>query len=307
MAEEAKVVLSKKDRFKAFLRSTLILGSFNYERMQNGGVCYSMIPAIKKLYKSESDRAEALKRHLEFFNTTPELFSPILGVVLSLEQDKANGADVDDSAISGGKVGMMGPLAGIGDPIFLFTLRPILGSLCGAMAISGNVLGPILFFVLWNLIRGIFMWNLQEFGYKAGSKITEDGSGSLLHDVTRGASMMGMFVLGGLIDRWVKVDFKPIVSTAKMQKGTYIDWSSLPSGHAGVQTALELYTNGQGLALSSTTVTTMQNIFDQLIPGLAGLLITFLCMWLLKKNVSPIWIIIGFFAVGIVGQLVGLL
>ena len=203
MAEEAKVVLSKKDRFKAFLRSTLILGSFNYERMQNGGVCYSMIPAIKKLYKSESDRAEALKRHLEFFNTTPELFSPILGVVLSLEQDKANGADVDDSAISGVKVGMMGPLAGIGDPIFLFTLRPILGSLCGAMAISGNVLGPILFFVLWNLIRGIFMWNLQEFGYKAGSKITEDVSGSLLHDVTRGASMMGMFVLGGLIVRLI--------------------------------------------------------------------------------------------------------
>lgn len=108
MAEEAKVILSKKDRFKAFLRSTLILGSFNYERMHNGGVCYSMIPAIKKLYKSESDRAEALKRHL----ATPELFSPILGVVLSLEQDKANGADVDDSAISGAKVGMMGPLAG---------------------------------------------------------------------------------------------------------------------------------------------------------------------------------------------------
>ena len=171
------------------------------------------------------------------------------------------------------------------------------------MAISGNVLGPILFFILWNLIRGIFMWNLQEFGYKAGSRITEDVSSSLLHDVTRGASMMGMFVLGGLIDRWVKVDFKPIVSTAKMQKRTYIDWSSLPSGHAGIQKALELYNNGQGLALSSTKVTTMQNIFDQLIPGLAGLLITFLCMWLLKKNVSPIWIIIGLFAVGIIGHL----
>ena len=198
---EEKVVLSKHDRFKAFLRSTLILGSFNYERMQNGGVCYSLIPAIKKLYKKDEDRAAALKRHLEFFNTTPELFSPILGVVLSLEQEKANGTEIDDSAISGVKVGMMGPLAGIGDPIFLFTLRPILGSLCGAMAIAGNVLGPILFFLAWNIIRGIFMWNTQEFGYKAGSKITDDMSGTLLHDVTRGASMMGMFVLGGLIDR----------------------------------------------------------------------------------------------------------
>ena len=98
---EEKVVLSKHDRFKAFLRSTLILGSFNYERMQNGGVCYSLIPAIKKLYKKDEDRAAALKRHLEFFNTTPELFSPILGVVLSLEQEKANGTEIDDSAISG--------------------------------------------------------------------------------------------------------------------------------------------------------------------------------------------------------------
>ena len=307
MAEEAKVVLSKKDRFKAFLRSTLILGSFNYERMQNGGVCYSMIPAIKKLYKSESDRAEALKRHLEFFNTTPELFSPILGVVLSLEQDKANGADVDDSAISGVKVGMMGPLAGIGDPIFLFTLRPILGSLCGAMAISGNVLGPILFFVVWNLFRWGFQWYTQEFGYKAGSAITDDLSGTMMQDVTRGASMLGMFVLGSLIQRWVKIDFKPIVSKVQLQKGAYIDWHSLPSGHEGIQKALELYNNGQGQALSSVKITTMQNVLDQLIPGLAGLLLTFLCMWLLKKKVSPIWIIIGIFIVGILGHVVGLL
>lgn len=304
---EEKVVLSKHDRFKAFLRSTLILGSFNYERMQNGGVCYSLIPAIKKLYKKDEDRAAALKRHLEFFNTTPELFSPILGVVLSLEQEKANGTEIDDSAISGVKVGMMGPLAGIGDPIFLFTLRPILGSLCGAMAIAGNVLGPILFFLAWNIIRGIFMWNTQEFGYKAGSKITDDMSGTLLHDVTRGASMMGMFVLGGLIDRWVKVNFIPVVSKAKLQSNAYIHWDKLPSGHAGVQKALELYNNGQGKALSAVKITTMQNIFDQLIPGLAGLLVTFLCMWLLKKNVSPIWIIIGLFVVGVVGHVIGLL
>ncbi len=275
--------------------------------MQNGGVCYSLIPAIKKLYKKDEDRAAALKRHLEFFNTTPELFSPILGVVLSLEQEKANGTEIDDSAISGVKVGMMGPLAGIGDPIFLFTLRPILGSLCGAMAIAGNVLGPILFFLAWNIIRGIFMWNTQEFGYKAGSKITDDMSGTLLHDVTRGASMMGMFVLGGLIDRWVKVNFIPVVSKAKLQSNAYIHWDKLPSGHAGVQKALELYNNGQGKALSAVKITTMQNIFDQLIPGLAGLLVTFLCMWLLKKNVSPIWIIIGLFVVGVVGHVIGLL
>ena len=36
-------------------------------------------------------------------------------------------------------------------------------------------------------------------------------------------------------------------------------------------------------------------------------LLTLLCMWLLKKNVSPIIIIIALFIVGIAGHVVGLL
>lgn len=44
-----------------------------------------------------------------------------------------------------------------------------------------------------------------------------------------------------------------------------------------------------------------------MIPGLAALLLTILCMWLLKKNVSPIVIILGLFIVGILGHVVGLL
>ena len=305
--KENRIKVDKKTRFKVAARSQFLQGSWNYERMQNGGYAFSMIPAIKKLYKTDEDRQAALKRHMEFFNTTPFMASPIIGVTLALEEERANGGDVDDEAINGVKVGMMGPLAGVGDPVFWFTVRPILGALCASLAMSGNILGPIMFFVVWNLFRWGFQWYTQEFGYKAGSAITDDLSGTMMQDVTRGASMLGMFVLGSLIQRWVKIDFKPIVSKVQLQKGTYIDWSSLPSGHAGVQKALELYNNGQGLALSSTKVTTMQNVLDQLIPGLAGLLLTFLCMWLLKKKVSPIWIIIGIFIVGILGHVVGLL
>ena len=125
MAE--KIELNKKDRLAVAWRSTFIQGSWNYERMQNGGWAFSMIPAIKKLYKTKEDRAAALKRHLEFFNTHPYIASPILGVTLALEEDRANGAPVDDVAIQGVKVGMMGPLAGVGDPVFWFTVRPMLG------------------------------------------------------------------------------------------------------------------------------------------------------------------------------------
>ncbi|SEM35785.1 PTS system IID component, Man family [Ligilactobacillus sp. WC1T17] len=302
---EKKIALDKRDRLAVCWRSTFIQGSWNYERMQNGGWCYAMIPAIKKLYKTKEDRASALKRHMEFFNTHPYLASPILGVTLALEEDRANGAAIDDTAVQGVKVGMMGPLAGVGDPVFWYTVRPMLGSVGASLALGGNVLGPILFFVLWNIIRWAFMWYTQEFGYRAGSHITDDMSGGMLQYVTSLASIMGMFVLGALIERWVSIKFTPVVSKTTLSDGAYINWDKLPHGAAGIKEALTEQANG--LALDSTKVTTLQNNLDQLIPGLMALLLTFLCMWLLKKKVSPIVIIIGIFVVGIVFHVIGLM
>ncbi|ADJ78858.1 PTS system mannose/fructose/sorbose family transporter subunit IID [Ligilactobacillus salivarius] len=304
---EKKVTLSKKDRMAVCWRSTFLQGSWNYERMQNGGWAYSMIPALKKLYTTKEDRAAALKRHLEFFNTHPYLAAPILGVTLALEEDRANGSPVDDVAINGVKVGMMGPLAGVGDPVFWFTARPIIGALGASLAISGNIVGPILFFVLWNVLRIAFLWYTQEFGYRAGSKITDDLSGGLLQKVTRGAAMMGMFVLGALIERWVSIKFTPVVSKTPVQKGGYIDWDHIPSGAKGIKEVLTQWNMGKGMSLDKIKVTTLQDNLDQLIPGLAALLLTFLCMWLLKKKVSPIVIILGIFIVGIIAHVIGLM
>ena len=303
MAE--KVTLSKKDRLSVAWRSTFLHGSWNYERMQNGGWVFALIPAIKKLYTNKEDQIAALKRHLEFFNTHPYVASPVIGVTLALEEDKANGAPVDDAAIQGVKVGMMGPLAGVGDPVFWYTVRPILGALGASLAMGGSILGPILFFVLWNVIRWAFMWYTQEFGYRVGTKITEDLSGGLLQKVTKGASILGMFVLGALIERWVSINFTPVVSTVQLSDGAYIDWSSLPSGAEGIQTALQQYASG--LSLTPEKVTTLQDNLNSLIPGFVPLLLTLLCMWLLKKNVSTIVIIIALFIVGIAGHVVGLL
>lgn len=303
--EEEKITLSKRDRLAVAWRSTFIQGSWNYERMQNGGWAFSMIPAIKKLYKTKEERTAALKRHLEFFNTHPYIASPILGVTLALEEERANGAPVDDVAIQGVKVGMMGPLAGVGDPVFWFTVRPMLGALGASLAMGGNILGPIIFFLGWNIIRWSFMWYTQEFGYKAGSKITDDLSGGLLQDVTKGASILGMFVLAALVQRWVSIKFLPVVSTVKLDKGAYIEWDKLPAGGEGIKSAFEQVNSG--LALSPEKVTTLQDNLDQLIPGLAALALTLLCMWLLKKKVSPIVIILGLFVVGVVGHVVGLL
>lgn len=308
---ENRVTLSKNDRIAVWFRHQFLQGSWNYERMQNGGWCFSIIPAIKKLYPNKDDQIAALKRHMEFYNTHPYVSAPVMGVTLALEEDRANGAPVDDAAIQGVKVGMMGPLAGVGDPVFWYTVRPLLGALGASLAMGGSIAGPIIFFVAWNIIRMAFMWYTQEFGYKLGTSITKDLSGGLLGKITEGASILGMFVIGSLVERWVSISFAPVVSTVPLDEGAYIDPSAIDAlaQSDGVGNAIlkALGDQASGMALSPEKVTTLQQNLDSLIPGLAAVGVTLLCCWLLKKKVSPIVIIIGMFIVGIVGHLVGLL
>ena len=305
MAE--RKTLTKKDRMSVAWRHQFLQGSWNYERMQNGGWCYSMIPAIKKLYTNKEDQIAALKRHMEFYNTHPYVSAPVIGVTLALEEERANGAEVNDQAIQGVKVGMMGPLAGVGDPVFWFTLRPILGALGASLALSGNIVGPLIFFLAWNIIRVAFLWYTQEFGYKVGNSIAQDLSGGLLGKITQGASILGMFIIGSLVQRWVSISFTPIVSKVTQPEGAYIDWASLPAGTEGIKQALTMYNSLGGNALDVVKTTTLQGNLDQLIPGLAALLLTLLCCKLLKKNVSPIVIIIALFIVGIGAHLLGIM
>ncbi len=300
-----KLQLSKSDRKKVWWRSQFLQGSWNYERMQNLGWAYSLIPAIKKLYTTKEDQAAALERHLEFFNTHPYVAAPIMGVTLALEEERANGIEIDDAAIQGVKIGMMGPLAGIGDPVFWFTVRPILGALGASLAASGNLVGPLLFFFGWNAIRMAFLWYTQEFGYKAGSEITKDMSGGILKDITKGASILGMFILAVLVQRWVSINFTVNLPGKQLAEGAYINFPEGPVSGAELKGIL-----GQalgGLSLDKIQPQTLQGQLNSLIPGLMGLLLTFLCMWLLKKKVSPITIILALFAVGIAARFFGIM
>lgn len=299
---EKRINLSENARKKVWWRHQFLQGSWNYERMQNGGWAFSIIPAIKELYTKKEDQVEALKRHLEFYNTHPYVSSPVMGVTLAMEEERANGTPIDDAAINGVKVGMMGPLAGVGDPVFWFTVRPILGALGASLALSGNPVGPLLFFVFWNLIRMVFEWKTQEMGYKAGSQITKDLSGGLLGRITLMASILGMFIIGALVQRWVSVKFAIDVSAIKQQPGSYIDWASLPAGAEGIQSALKQFSDIGPTALDPIKVTSLQQNLDSLIPGLVPLLLTLGICKLLKKNISPIAIILALFLIGIIAK-----
>ncbi|MCH3968531.1 MAG: PTS system mannose/fructose/sorbose family transporter subunit IID [Atopobiaceae bacterium] len=323
--DDGKLHLTKQDRIHVWWRTQFLQGNWNYERMQNLGWCYAMIPAMKKLYSDPEDQKAFLKRHLEFFNTHPYVAAPVFGVELALEEEKANGADIDDAAIQGVKIGMMGPLAGVGDPVFWGTLRPVLGAFAASLALAGNYLGPILFFVIWNVIRMAFLWYTQELGYQQGSNITKDLSGGLMQKITTGASILGMFIMGVLIPRWTSIDLSKIVFSSADMGAVSDKWPAvdqlvelLNGGNVSadtLQSGLSAYTTiaGKGYSIQMVdgvshffNTVTLQSMFDQLLPGLMPLVLTLLCIWLLRKKVNPITIIFGLFAVGILGALAGL-
>ena len=270
-------MLTTHDLRRMYWRSTFLLGSFNFERMQAMGFCYTLMPAIRKVYRGDkAAEAAALKRHLEFYNTQPWVSSVVFGVTAAMEEQKAKGEDISEETITSVKVGLMGPLAGVGDPIFWGTARPVLAALGASLALNGSIVGPLLFFVGINLLRVLTRWYGLKFGYERGTEMVTEVGGGQLKKITQMAAIMGLFVMGALVSKWTTIKFPAVVSTVKNDDGIVTD-------------------------------TTVQSILDQLLPGLAALGLTFLCMWLLNKKINALWIIMGMFAVGIAGAATGFL
>ena len=273
----AEKMLTTRDLRRMYWRSTFLLGSFNFERMQAMGFCYTLMPAIRKVYRGDkAAEAAALKRHLEFYNTQPWLSSVVFGVTAAMEEQKAKGEDISEETITSVKVGLMGPLAGVGDPIFWGTARPVLAALGASLALNGSIVGPLLFFIGINLLRVLTRWYGLKFGYERGTEMVTEVGGGQLKKITQMAAIMGLFVMGALVSKWTTIKFPAVVSSVKNDDGIVTD-------------------------------TTVQSILDQLLPGLAALGLTFLCMWLLNKKVNALWIILGMFAVGIAGAATGFL
>ncbi len=231
--------ITQGDLVSMFLRSNLQQASFNFERIHGLGFCYDMIPAIKRLYPLKADQVAALKRHLVFFNTTPAVCGPVIGVTAAMEEARANGAAIDDGAINGIKVGLMGPLAGVGDPLVWGTLRPITAALGASLALSGNILGPLLFFFIFNAVRLAMKWYGLQLGFRKGVNIVSDMGGNLLQKLTEGASILGLFVMGVLVTKWTTINVPLVVSQTPGADG-------------------------------ATVTMTVQNILDQLCPRPAG-------------------------------------
>jgi mannose/fructose/N-acetylgalactosamine-specific phosphotransferase system component IID len=255
--------------------------NYNYERLQATAFAHAMTPIIRRLYHTEDEIRAALKRHLVFFNTEPNWGGVIHGAVIAMEEQRANGADIDDDAINSVKSGLMGPLAGIGDTIDQGTIMPIILALGIGIAgigtvtpgqtpdignAQGNPLGAVVFMALAAVIFLAIAYGAYTQGYYRGRTFVTDilRSGALDRIIT-GASVLGNLVLGALAAQFVAV---------------YLAYP---------------------LNVGNTHLNLQTDVLDKIFPGLLGLGLVLLTWWLLKRGISPIRLLVIYLVIALVG------
>ncbi len=239
--------LDKKTLNKMVWRSMNLQASFNYERMQAGGWLWSILPGLEKIHTNKHDLSLSMKHNLEFFNTHPFLVTFVMGIVLSMEQNKA-----DINSIRAVRVAAMGPLGGIGDALFWFTLVPITAGITANMAIAGSAAGPIIYFLITFGVQMLLRYWLMYMSYDMGTKAIEVLTANA-REFTHAASMLGVFVVGALTCNY----------------GATTLGMKIPNG-----------TDADGKA----QFIVIQGLLDSILPALIPLALTLMCYNLIKKK-----------------------
>jgi fructoselysine/glucoselysine PTS system EIID component len=263
--------LSKKIIRSLFFRSLALEANFNFETWQNSGFAYSIIPALKKIYTTRQQMSAALKRHLQFFNTSPYGSTLIIGIIAAMEEQKSKSEDFDEESINSVKLGLMGPLAGVFDSLFWGTFKVIAAGIGISFAIKGSVLGPVLFLLIFNLPHLILRYNLTFMGYHLGTKFLQNlAKTNVMDKLTLGSSILGLMMIGSM--------------TATLMN---------------ITTPISFGTGG--------SVVSLQNILDQIIPNVIPLTLTFLTFYFVKKNIKPTWLLLGLLLFGFLGSIIHIL
>ena len=271
MSENNKFDITKKDLNKMFWRSMPIEISYNSERMHNLFFIYSLTPILKKIYKDDKEgMVAALQRHMEFYNTTPQIEPWVVGITAGLEVQNAENNNQMGDTVTAIKAGIMGPISVIGDTLFFTSgFRVIAASVGAALCLAGNPIGILLYFLIFNVPNYVCHYYGIHAGYKLGSGFIEKVMASgLLKKVTDVALTVGLTVLGALTASYVFLSTNVAI--------TY-DQASVD----------------------------LQSILDGICPNLLPVALTLFCSWLMrKKNVkAPILMVI----VVVVGVILGTL
>lgn len=268
--------LTNKDLTQIYGRYIHLNGMNDYPGQMHAGFTYAIIPALKKIYADNKEkRIDAYQRHMnEYFNVTPYLSGLPLGVVLAMEEQNAADDDFDTMTITGIKTALMGPLSAIGDTLFHATLRVIATAVVISMASAGNILGPILFLLIFNIPQFICRWWSLKSGYSMGTKLLEQAESSgIMEKISYAASVIGLAAIGAM------TAFNVSLSCAL----------TIPNVAGGDPTAV-------------------QSLFDAVCPKILPLGLVLLCYWLLaKKKVNVIPLLLGLLVVGVALRLLGII
>ncbi len=266
-AETPAPVLSKHDLNRSFWRMFFSLQiSWNYERMQALGFAWAMEPVLRKIYPDKEEYAEGLQRHLTFFNTSPIIGAPlIVGSAIAMEEAHAK------TSAEGVKVGLMGPMAGVGDSLTFALYNSIIFTIAANWAIQGKLLGfwfaCVMVLVPYFLVR---RWQFY-FAYHQGKNLASQMASGALERLSEAATILGLVVLGGFIPSIVKI------------------WTTL-TYHQTVSV--------QGKSVEQKVP--VQTQLDQVVPYLMPVILTGLIYWLMKRyNLHPLWAIVIVFALGL--------
>ena len=214
---------------------------------------------------------EALQRHLEFFNITPHVSTFVGGITLAMEEMNATQEDFDSSSINAVKAALMGPLSGIGDSLLLGTLRVLAIGIGTSLAMQGNILGPILFLLIFNVPAFVLRYICAMKGYELGATYLEKiQSSGLMEKFMLAAAILGVMVIGGMTNELVVVSTPLVIG-------------------------------------SGESATKIQDILNGIMPGMLALATTGIYYKLLQKKVNVLWLIIGTAIIGIVCAQFGIL
>ncbi len=206
-AASVEAHVPRAEQVRIFWRSFALQSAFSFDRMQALGFTWTLIPFLKKLYGKTDEFKRALRRHLVFFNTHMWIPGPIFAMVADLEARRAeNPEEVTEASIQAVKGGLMGPLAGIGDSMFHGTLRPLAGGIAASMAIEGQAIAPLFFFLVTNIVHVWVRWASQGWGFKMGSTMFERMDREGLQRLLEGTAIMGLMGIGGLVGTWLSIN-----------------------------------------------------------------------------------------------------
>jgi mannose/fructose/N-acetylgalactosamine-specific phosphotransferase system component IID len=266
--ESPERTLTKRDLNRSFWRMFFGLQiSWNSERMQALGFCWAMEPVLRRVYPRKEDYVEGLQRHLTFFNTSPIIGAPlILGSAVAMEEAQSK------NSAEGIKVGLMGPMAGVGDSLTFALYNSIIFTIAANWAIQGKMLGfwfaCVMVLIPYFLVR---RWQFF-FAYRQGKNLASQIAGGALERLSEAATILGLIVLGGFIPSIVKI------------------WTTL--------------TYSQTVTVQGKSVeqkVPVQDQIDQVVPYLMPVVLTGLIYFLFRKyNLHPLWAIVIVFALGLI-------